>query len=445
MLRQMKLPEPVIDYLVYAYPKTLDPKFRYIVWLGKQMIEQVKSVIGKDPRKVQTDPEKIAANRAYSQVRAHPMDSSSISTIIDWAVQTKPDIMQMSWNDAWRESENWHEQLLDDMDREKTESYMNPSKVVFRISNGWTVNKLEPDDCEMEGDIMGHCVGGYARAVASGRTNIYSLRDPKGEPHATIEITTDTNKVEGEETALIWQVVQIQGKSNNEPIDEYKAMLREWFESVQNDGINVEWEYVEEPELDHIRDYEPPLRNQKDDYGIIVNQEDPMSGDWDDMLERAFNEGWTNDGQYFSESNATDGIDAILTYFEQNIKDKPPELAVKTFDFLEEAATKFDEQANDEWHEYEDMNWEHLPHYPQEEDFEDEEGEFNSEKYDEALGTYYDEISYYMNDFSWLQFTSYLWTKLNEMRERFHPRDQKVEEPVAEPVMAWYEKAVKSS
>ena len=38
-----------------------------------------------------------------------------------------------------------------------------------------------------EGDTMGHCVGGYCPDVMSGRSRIFSLRDAKGEPHVTIE------------------------------------------------------------------------------------------------------------------------------------------------------------------------------------------------------------------------------------------------------------------
>ena len=38
-----------------------------------------------------------------------------------------------------------------------------------------------------EGDVMGHCVGGYCPDVVSGRSRIFSLRDAKGEPHVTIE------------------------------------------------------------------------------------------------------------------------------------------------------------------------------------------------------------------------------------------------------------------
>ena len=40
-----------------------------------------------------------------------------------------------------------------------------------------------------EGDMMGHCVGGYCEEVLSGQSEIYSLRNKKtGEPHVTIEV-----------------------------------------------------------------------------------------------------------------------------------------------------------------------------------------------------------------------------------------------------------------
>jgi hypothetical protein len=40
---------------------------------------------------------------------------------------------------------------------------------------------------DYEGNTMGHCVGGYCPDVMEGRSRIFSLRDAKGEPHVTIE------------------------------------------------------------------------------------------------------------------------------------------------------------------------------------------------------------------------------------------------------------------
>jgi hypothetical protein len=46
------------------------------------------------------------------------------------------------------------------------------------------------DALSYEGDVMGHCVGSYCKKVNAGSTQIYSLRDARGEPHATIEART---------------------------------------------------------------------------------------------------------------------------------------------------------------------------------------------------------------------------------------------------------------
>ena len=43
------------------------------------------------------------------------------------------------------------------------------------------------DALKYEGETMGHCVGGYCPDVLSGNTRIFSLRDAKGEPHVTVE------------------------------------------------------------------------------------------------------------------------------------------------------------------------------------------------------------------------------------------------------------------
>jgi len=45
---------------------------------------------------------------------------------------------------------------------------------------------------KFEGDTMGHCVGQYCDEVGGGQSNIYSLRDRRGEPHVTIETKSDS-------------------------------------------------------------------------------------------------------------------------------------------------------------------------------------------------------------------------------------------------------------
>ena len=102
-----------------------------------------------------------------------------------------------------------------------------------------------------EGDTMGHCVGGYCPDVLQGRTKIYSLRDAKGEPHVTIEVRPDSNypqiaakmKLNGasdEEVAAFMNnpphdIIQIKGKQNQKPKDEYIPYVQDFVKS-QNWG-----------------------------------------------------------------------------------------------------------------------------------------------------------------------------------------------------------------
>ena len=49
------------------------------------------------------------------------------------------------------------------------------------------------DALKYEGEQMGHCVGGYCPDVASGSSRIFSLRDAKDQPHVTIETEPHPN------------------------------------------------------------------------------------------------------------------------------------------------------------------------------------------------------------------------------------------------------------
>ena len=125
------------------------------------------------------------------------------------------------------------------------------------------------DALKYEGDTMGHCVGGYCDDVASGRTRIFSLRDAKGEPHVTIEtrpsrvnvmdagvvpddimnrFIDEANAKYGEqsgwdyarENAEKWarenlslpdDIIQIKGKQNAKPKDDYLPFVRDFVQS----------------------------------------------------------------------------------------------------------------------------------------------------------------------------------------------------------------------
>ena len=71
-----------------------------------------------------------------------------------------------------------------------------------------------------EGSTMRHCVGGYCDSVWSGETNIFSLRDKKGEPHVTIETAPPEQlyPISGEEFASL----DLQTKA------QYREHIRKW-------------------------------------------------------------------------------------------------------------------------------------------------------------------------------------------------------------------------
>ena len=117
-----------------------------------------------------------------------------------------------------------------------------------------------------EGDMMGHCVGGYCEDVAQGNSRIFSLRDSKGRPHVTIE-TEPSRHLSGVGNAIneiepgLWEkmvdqgahmdtwgwlkenrpdvhqkitaenIVQVKGKSNMAPKDEYLPFVQDFIKS----------------------------------------------------------------------------------------------------------------------------------------------------------------------------------------------------------------------
>jgi len=90
------------------------------------------------------------------------------------------------------------------------------------------------DALKYEGDVMGHCVGGYCPDVQEGRSRIYSLRDAKGEPHVTVEVRPGIiePRMNGD-VKLPDEIVQIKGKANRAPKDEYLPFVQDFVRSGQ--------------------------------------------------------------------------------------------------------------------------------------------------------------------------------------------------------------------
>ncbi len=139
--------------------------------------------------------------------------------------------------------------------------------------------KALEDALKYEGETMGHCVGGYCPDVVEGRSRIYSLRDEKGQPHVTIEVRPASQRIaprheeilaemkaSGVDTGALSEsaydaayeqalqrvkqsrppeIVQIKGKGNKAPKDEYLPAVQDFVRSgnwssvgdLQNTGL----------------------------------------------------------------------------------------------------------------------------------------------------------------------------------------------------------------
>jgi len=231
---------------------------------------------------------------------------------------------------------NWARQTHDFMKRyEVADPSQYAGPVVFTDEDGWTINELTPEDCKIEGSLMEHCVGGYSYNVFSGDTRIFSLRDPRGMPHMTMEFEVEkyVGKDGKEKTRL--KLIQSKGRSNHQPKEEYVDTAREWLQSVDGengvdfvdarDDRNREFERFE---YYYGWDYEQ--NNDDDYYGIEQDKpDDPLGG---------FDYGWIleaiNDEMNDSHVDEEGVIGGALNY----IKDyrNPDEFKEFLRDFIEQ-------------------------------------------------------------------------------------------------------------
>lgn len=79
---------------------------------------------------------------------------------------------------------------------------------------------------EREGRMMGHCIasGSYYDRWRSAKSEYYSLRDSRNEPHCTVELAIDMRKK--------GSVIQCKGKTNRKPAANYQPYLRRFFDDM---------------------------------------------------------------------------------------------------------------------------------------------------------------------------------------------------------------------
>ncbi len=258
----------------------------------------------------------------WSSLRAYIVPThQNIESVIDYIKQNNPDLMSMSYEEVEKLSYEWHEELK--RKQEEEDKKYKSHNVAYQLSNGWEIVKLEAGDCSAEGNNMGNCVGGYSDDVAAGKTMIYSLRDPQNKPHVTLEMnfykkatySPPYSPPPNHENEGI-EVIQIEGKGNNEPIPEYKAMIKEWFNYLQSQGYTFD-PWNENAYSDTIKVTELEDQMQKgNDYGIPMTI-NGIGGDPETYYENLM-DAYRSGGDYWTEGRPKRCIDILITYAEKN-------------------------------------------------------------------------------------------------------------------------------
>lgn len=118
--------------------------------------------------------QKIAADQARAQNAATVLHKEYPDKGFKWVELRQPENLPEGWKEANQSKKTGRANMWYD------------EKNV--IQNKHPGEQALEDALKYEGDVMGHCVGGYCEDVLEGRSRIFSLRDAKGQPHVTIEV-----------------------------------------------------------------------------------------------------------------------------------------------------------------------------------------------------------------------------------------------------------------
>lgn len=157
-----------------------------------------------------------------------------VQYIIDWANRSRPDINRLSFEQAFKAAEQWHNNIKFE-EVERAEVKEEDERIIYRCSDGKHYFMiLRPEDLSEEGNIMKNCVGGYTEKVRHGRSLIVSLRDDNSVSHVTLEVDVETGVS-----------IQIRGKANSDPSPKYKRLIAEFAIFAAGYGEQMDKEILE--------------------------------------------------------------------------------------------------------------------------------------------------------------------------------------------------------
>jgi len=126
-----------------------------------------------------------------------PKQKAQLNHIADWAMAAAPErqLNKLSFQEAIRKTVEWdaardrqaEKAGPDEPDHPEGVREMGAAPASGLPGARW-VRVLSPEALDREGRMMRHCVGSFASRVAEGDCQIYSLRDARNKPLATVEV-----------------------------------------------------------------------------------------------------------------------------------------------------------------------------------------------------------------------------------------------------------------
>lgn len=163
----------------------------------------------------------------------------SLETIVDWFNATlRPDapatnrIDRVGFEQAQRDAKAWRENIS-----KNPWAHINdrPPKVkAYPDGYAW-VRLVNGMHLKREGELMGHCVGGYGHNLRQG-DEIYSLRDPNNGPHITVHISRGNGTK---------SVSQMKGKGNKKAEPKYQPYLADLVKNVLRVPVHGDASYID--------------------------------------------------------------------------------------------------------------------------------------------------------------------------------------------------------
>jgi len=348
-----------------------------------------------------------------------------ISPIKDWVKAENPNLSNMTMADIMFAQEAWHQKMAQQGEGENYEP-TNQNNIIYgpnwknKDYNGWTIQEITSEnDLDVEGNKMNHCVASYWNDVEDGRCIIYSLRDPSNNPHITIETDMETTEFR-----------QIMGNSNSEPKDEYKAMVKEWVQSLGGKRYDVEADnspvekfydlYSDTEEM--IEHADAILVDNDNEYGLI-NYDSNTTFNIEDMIDtfiaKVEQESSRNYHDFDYKGAAKEApqtfIDLARRVGEAEYNDP-----IRGLYELEKTLYQINEKFDNDF--YSNWDWNYWEDPPDEEDFKtDEEYDTAMEAYDEKrLEAEGEEIDEHRRNYTRYALPDDTFRMLNEMRQSGH-------------------------